>query len=155
MPIRPSTTVAATAPRGGRQRRSRQPEELQVHDLRHHHRAAAVPAATPNSAVASPSSEIFERVGDEQRAAGGAERLEHDGIVDAVPMAGGERAAEHQRGDQRVSARWRRGCASTRFVDDAADGIERLAYPYRGDGGECSATALSSAISSAVVPPPG
>ena len=49
---------------------------------------------------------VFEREGGEEHGPRGAERLQDDGVLAALAMAGGERAAEHQhRDDERQRRR--------------------------------------------------
>ena len=70
------------------------------------------------------------RVGADQARARRAQRLEDDRVVDAGVMAGGERAAQHQRGgDQRDGA----GAADRQHQvgHDRAERLERLLHPHR------------------------
>ena len=115
---------------------------------------AIEPAATPNTTVARPEQQIFERVGGDQLAPRRAERLEHDGVVDAVAVPRRERAAKHQHGGNK---RHHAGALAPPARDSSRspERVERLLDAYRRDGRKRVGHRLSSAISSAALPPPG
>ena len=123
VPIRPRATVTRSAPNAAAAAGPGSHANVRFITRVTTYHAAIEPAATPNNAVVAAEQQVFQRVGADQPAARGAERLEHDGVVDAVAVAGRERAAEHQhRRDQRHQA-----CAA----DRRAPGCARCRRPPR------------------------
>ena len=97
--------------------------------------AAMEPAATPNTAVASPEHEIFQAIGAKQPRARGAKRFQDHRIIDPIAPASRQRAAQHQhrghQGDEAGAAD-----AERQIGDHLGDRLDRLLHRNSGHHGE-------------------
>ena len=97
MPASPRTIVTATAPAAAASAGQGSQAKGTCISWATISQAASEPLSTPNRAVAVPKQQVFERVGSDQPGPGGAQRLQDHRVIDPVAVAGGERAAQHQR----------------------------------------------------------
>ncbi len=155
VPIRPSATVTISAPRVAASGRPRQPGEAQIHQLGDDHPGGERAADHAEQRGCRAEQAVLDHVSRDQPPARCAERLEDDGVIDAMAVAGRKRAAKHQRRGEQCH-RARGSDAEHQIGDEAADGLRAL--PSRGTAvtlGKLAETALMTSTSCAAVPPPG